>query len=72
VLAGEDTLSIAFNAANEEANAAFREGRIGFMDIVATVDSVLGCVENLPVGRLEDVWLHDAHARRLAAEVMAS
>ena len=71
VLAGEDTLSIAFNAANEVANAAFRDGRIGFMDIVATVESVLARVENRPVGTLDEVWLHDADARRLATEVIA-
>jgi 1-deoxy-D-xylulose-5-phosphate reductoisomerase len=30
-----------FNAANEEAVAAFHEGRIGFLDIVDTIDRVV-------------------------------
>ncbi len=71
VLRGEDALAVAFNAANEVANAAFRNRRIGFMDIVATVEAVLARVDNVPVGTLDEVWLHDAHARRLAEEVIA-
>ena len=70
VLRGEDSLAIAFNAANEVANAAFREQRIGFMDIVKTVEQVLSKVENVPVGSLDEVWLHDGHARKMADEVM--
>jgi len=72
VLRGEDSLAIAFNAANEVANAAFREQRIGFMDIVETVDQVLSKAENVPVGSLDEVWLHDGHARKLADEVIAA
>lgn len=71
VLHGEDSLSIAFNAANEVANAAFRERRIAFTDIVITVEKVLARVENIPVALLDDVWLHDEHARRLANEVIS-
>jgi len=70
VMQGEDSLAIAMNAANEVANQAFRERRIGFMDIVNTVRSVLDGVENIPVGDLDAVWLHDEHARKLAAEVI--
>ncbi|MDQ6996873.1 MAG: 1-deoxy-D-xylulose-5-phosphate reductoisomerase [Mariprofundus sp.] len=72
VLHGEDALAIAFNAANEVANAAFREQRIGFMEIVTTVEQVLARVENVPVGSLDEVWLHDGHARKLADEVIAA
>lgn len=72
VMNGEDSLAIAFNAANEVANAAFLEHRIGFMDIVATTEEVLSRVENVPVGSLDDVWLHDGKARLLANEVMAA
>jgi len=71
VLAGHDSLSIACNAANEVANAAFREQRIGFMAIVTTVEQVLAQVDNVPVGSLDEVWLHDGHARKLAEEVIA-
>jgi len=72
VMHGEDSLAIAFNAANEAANAAFLQRAIGFMDIVATIEAVLARVENVPVGSLDDVWLHDEQARILAREVMAA
>ncbi|HXH72210.1 MAG TPA: 1-deoxy-D-xylulose-5-phosphate reductoisomerase [Mariprofundaceae bacterium] len=70
VLAGRDSLAIAFNAANEVANQAFRDRRIGFMAIVETVETVLGKVENVPVDTLEAVWSHDRLARSLATEVI--
>jgi len=70
VMRGEDSLAIAFNAANEIANAAFRQQRIGFMDIVAVIESVLARVENIPVAALRDVWLHDEQARKMALEVI--
>ena len=72
VMNGEDSLAIAFNAANEVANAAFLKHRIGFLDIVATTEKVLSRVENVPVGSLDDVWLHDEKARLLANEVMTA
>ncbi len=70
VLKGNDSLAIAFNAANEEANAAFRNRQLGFMDIVTTVEKVLQQVDNVPVETLDDVWSHDAHARAMAVEIM--
>jgi len=70
VLHGEDSLSIALNAANEVANAAFRNRQIGFMDIVNTVEKVLEMVENSPVARLDEVWAHDAQARSMANQVI--
>jgi len=72
VMRGEVSLAIAMNAANEVANQAFRERRIGFMDIVSSVEKVLERVENVPVGELDEVWSHDARARALANEVIAS
>jgi 1-deoxy-D-xylulose-5-phosphate reductoisomerase len=72
VMNGEDSLAVAFNAANEVANAAFLQRRIGFMDIVAITEEVLARVENVPVGSLDDVWLHDEKARILANEVMTA
>ena len=71
VMHGEDSLAIAFNAANEIANAAFRQRQIGYMEIMAVIESVLARVENVPVAALEDVWLHDEQARRMALEVIA-
>ncbi len=70
VLQGEDALAITLNAANEVANAAFRNRDIGFMDIVTTVEKALQQVDNTPVETLDDVWSHDAHARAIAVEVM--
>ncbi len=72
VMSSENSLAIAMNAANEVANQAFRKRRIGFMDIVSTVEKVLDRVENIPVGELDEVWSHDAKARALANEVIAS
>ncbi len=70
VLAGEDSLAIAFNAANEVANQAFQDGKIGFMDIVATVESVMAKTNNLYVKSLEEVWSFDAEARQLAKDLI--
>jgi len=70
VLKGNDSLAIALNAANEEANAAFRNRELGFMDIVTTVEKVLQQVDNVPVETLDDVWSYDAHARAMAVEIM--
>ncbi|HXP05477.1 MAG TPA: 1-deoxy-D-xylulose-5-phosphate reductoisomerase [Stellaceae bacterium] len=56
------------NAANETAVKAFIDGRIGFLDIAATVEETL---EAMPVGRLDsldDVYHIDREARAIAAE----
>jgi len=71
VMQGHDTLAISMNAANEVANQAFRDCKLGFMDIVRTVEEVLAKVENTPVDSLDDVWSHDREARRLAQEMIA-
>jgi len=71
VMKGQDSLAIAFNAANEVANQAFRNREIGFMSIVESVESVLSQVENLPVATLEDVWSYDREVRQLTEEVIA-
>ncbi|MDX8406321.1 MAG: 1-deoxy-D-xylulose-5-phosphate reductoisomerase [Mariprofundus sp.] len=72
VLHGEDSLSITLNAANEVANAAFRAERIGFMDIVATVEQVLARVDNRAAANLEEVWQIDEYARVMAEEVISA
>jgi 1-deoxy-D-xylulose-5-phosphate reductoisomerase len=57
------------NAANETAVHAFLEGRIGFLDIVETVERTL---EMLPMGKLEsleDVYNFDTTARDVAARL---
>jgi 1-deoxy-D-xylulose-5-phosphate reductoisomerase len=72
VLAGEDSLAIALNAANEVANQAFQDAKIGFMDIVATVESVMEKTTNQHVETLEEVWSLDAEARQLARNIIPS
>ena len=46
------TVPAAFNAANEEAVAAFLSGRAGFGDIVATVERVLAAHDGTPADAL--------------------
>jgi 1-deoxy-D-xylulose-5-phosphate reductoisomerase len=55
------------NAANETAVHAFLEGRIGFLEIVETVERTL---DQMPGGKLEsldDVYNFDTTAREIAA-----
>ena len=59
------------NAANETAVGAFIEGRIGFLDIAATVEETLTAFPVGPLGSLDDVHHIDAEARALAAELAA-
>ncbi len=54
------------NAANEVAVAAFLEGRIGFLDIAATVEETLSAEPAKPMFSLEDVIAIDASARARA------
>ena len=57
------------NAANETAVHAFLEGRIGFLEIVETVERTL---DQLPGGKLEsldDVYNFDTTAREVAARL---
>jgi 1-deoxy-D-xylulose-5-phosphate reductoisomerase len=63
VLAGADSLAIAFNAANEVANQAFRDRRIGFMDIVNLVEQVMQDCEDVSVQTLDEVWSRDRESR---------
>ena len=72
VMKGEDSLAITLNAANEVANEAFRERKIGFMQIVESVEHVLSQVKNVPVETVDDVWSYDRHARQLTEEVITA
>src|SRR5215470_1119616 len=65
------TKTIALNAADEVAVAAFLDETIGFDDIPRVVEDVMAAT---PVGKLESiktVLAHDVEARRLAEEVMS-
>jgi 1-deoxy-D-xylulose-5-phosphate reductoisomerase len=63
------TYPCAFNAANEVAVAAFLEGRIGFLDIAALVEDVLGRVDGMPARDLVELHEADTHARELVVTV---
>ncbi|MDX8398053.1 MAG: 1-deoxy-D-xylulose-5-phosphate reductoisomerase [Mariprofundaceae bacterium] len=70
VMRAGDAEAIAMNAANEVANEAFRERKIGFMDIVQTVETVLNQVETVEINSLDDVWACDAQARVKTCELI--
>jgi 1-deoxy-D-xylulose-5-phosphate reductoisomerase len=60
-------LPAVFNAANEEAVLAFHDGRIGFLDILAVVQSVLDGFDPGPPGLDRAAVLHADRAGREAA-----
>jgi 1-deoxy-D-xylulose-5-phosphate reductoisomerase len=60
------------NAANETAVHAFLEGRIGFLDIAATVERTLERIPAVNLDSLDDVYNLDEAARALAAELVAA
>jgi 1-deoxy-D-xylulose-5-phosphate reductoisomerase len=59
------------NAANEVAVHAFLADRIGFLQIVQVVETILDRLGREPVASIDDVFAIDAAARKLAAEAMA-
>ncbi len=63
------TAPAVYNAANEVAVEAFRQGRLGFVEIIDTVAHVLGAhdVPSNPALTLDDVLAADAWARDEAA-----
>ncbi|HEY4348428.1 MAG TPA: 1-deoxy-D-xylulose-5-phosphate reductoisomerase [Gaiellaceae bacterium] len=61
------TYPCAYNAANEVAVQAFLDGRIGFLDIAATVEDVLGHVDGAPASDLDELIDADRRARELVA-----
>jgi 1-deoxy-D-xylulose-5-phosphate reductoisomerase len=66
VLAAGGAAPAIMNAANEVAVAAFLAGRIGFLDILGTVEAVLGRLGAPPADDLDSVIAFDAAARRTA------
>jgi 1-deoxy-D-xylulose-5-phosphate reductoisomerase len=64
------TTPAAFNAANEEAVAAFLAGRIPFGRIADTIERVLEAHRSEPVRDLETVRAADRWARARAHEVL--
>ncbi|MBQ4552783.1 MAG: 1-deoxy-D-xylulose-5-phosphate reductoisomerase, partial [Clostridia bacterium] len=59
------------NAANEEANAHFRDGKMKFTDISRVVENTLQRAGNQPADTIEQVYFADELARRIAREEMA-
>jgi len=72
-VAASATHPAVLNAANEVCVEAFLAGRIRFLDIVATVEQVLGEHEGTPARRvrLDDVLGADAWARARTAELIS-
>ncbi len=62
------TYPCAYNASNEVAVGAFLEGRLGFLDIAASVESVLAAWDRGPAADLDELADADAEARRLALQ----
>ncbi|MEA5454603.1 1-deoxy-D-xylulose-5-phosphate reductoisomerase [Sinomonas sp. JGH33] len=66
------TFPAVFNAANEEAVEAFHDGRIGFLDIVDTVEAVLSEHVGSSEMSVETVLAAEGWARKRAHERLAS
>jgi 1-deoxy-D-xylulose-5-phosphate reductoisomerase len=64
--------SVALNAADEVAVAAFLSGEIGFNDIPRTVASVMGETPDSHPESIEEVLACDAASRRIASEIVYS
>jgi len=73
-LAASATHPAVYNAANEQAVAAFLAGRCGFLEIVDVVEQVLGEYQPPPVAGLSvaDVEATEHWARRRADELLAA
>ena len=62
-------LPAAVNSANEEANAMFRRGEIGFLEIADRVERVLQCAPQKEMYTLEDILETDRFARETVRSV---
>ncbi len=60
------------SAANEVGVHGFLAGKIGFLDIVRTVEQTLERVPAVPLAGLDDVHAVDSEAREVAAELVAT
>ena len=64
------TAACTMNGANEVAVAAFLAGRIGFLDIVRSIEQSLARATFIAQPTLDDYALADAEARALAREIL--
>src|SRR5579883_2205490 len=60
------------NAANEIAVAAFLDGRAGFLDIAAIVESTLDALPDRRIDSLDDVYDTDREARAIATRLVGN
>jgi 1-deoxy-D-xylulose-5-phosphate reductoisomerase len=66
------TAAATLNAANEEAVAAFLDGRVEFARIADTIDRVLNEAAGGPAATIDDVLEADAAARRIARRALGT
>lgn len=59
------------NAANEVAVAAFLDHKIGFLDIAATVETIMTKLGTTPLATLDDVFAVDGEARARTTEAIS-
>jgi 1-deoxy-D-xylulose-5-phosphate reductoisomerase len=71
-LAAGGNAPIVLNAANEEAVAAFLDGRLAFLAIADVIESTLEKIPSTPVDTLAGVLDSDLTARRVAQRIIAS
>src|SRR5215210_6708222 len=65
------TYPCVYNAANEVAVAAFRIGRLGFLEIASVVEEALATVDGAPADDLAELSEADAEARRIVQGALA-
>jgi 1-deoxy-D-xylulose-5-phosphate reductoisomerase len=65
------TACCAMNAANEVAVAAFLDGRIGYLDIVKTIEKTVARAGFAPAPALEDYIACNKEARLIATEIIS-
>jgi 1-deoxy-D-xylulose-5-phosphate reductoisomerase len=71
-LGGAGNAATVLNAANEEAVAAFLDGRLPFLGIAHVIERTLETAPALPIDALPAVLDSDLTARRLAQRIIAS
>ena len=62
----------ALNAANEQANALFREGKLRFLQISELLETTMALLPEKSGHTVEDVFAIDAHAREIVLQNAAS
>ena len=65
------TYPCVYNAANEVAVAAFRIGRLGFLEIASVIEEALATVDGAPARDLAELGEADAEARRIVQGALA-